>query len=252
MMRARIAACAVLVVLLPAAAVAQPPAEAVSVADESATATQPALAALARRRITELFNSAEFKHTDKTTGIRLRHRDDPQKPPPWMSGLLDLMVKATRFLAGLGEVVLWALVVVLTVVIVVLRGTWLPYLCRGQRGGQGTQAVAGVDQAQIPASLPEDIPGSAMARWHEGRHAEALSVLYRGALRVASERLKVPFAPGATEGEALHAVTAAQPPLHDYFQQLTAAWVGIAYAGRDPPDIETLVAGYRRQLEAGP
>jgi hypothetical protein len=240
---ARIVLCATLIVMLPAM-VGQPRAEAVPAEDK------PAAAALAKQRITEVFKSAEFKHTETTTGIRLRKRDDPQKPPQWMTELLDTMVKVTKFLAGLGEVVLWALVLALIVVIIILRRTWLPYIGRGRRPRQGMQeeAVASVDQVLTQVSLPEDIPGTALARWHEGRHAEALSVLYRGALKVATDRLKVPLAAGATENEALHAVTAAQPSLHDYFKQLTSVWVALAYAGRDPLEIETLVAGYRRHL----
>ena len=242
---ARIVLGAALVVMLPAM-LGQPRAEAVPAADK------PPVAALAKQRITEVFKSEEFKHSEKTTGIRLRKSDDPQKPPQWMKELLDTMIKVTKFLAGLGEVVLWALVLALIVMIIALHRTWLPYFGRGQRPRQGQREASNVDQALAQMSLPEDIPGTAMAHWREGRHAEALSVLYRGALQVATDRLKVPLAAGATEKEALHAVTAAQPSLHDYFKQLTSVWVALAYAGRDPLEIETLVAGYRRHLEATP
>jgi hypothetical protein len=248
---ARLVACAVLLVLL-SAAVVQPRAEAVSGESKSAAAAKPPPAALAKQRISEVFKSEEFKHTEKTTGIRLKKRDVAQKPPQWVTELLETMVKVTKFLAGLGEVLLWALALALIVLIIVLRRTWLPYFGRGRLPRQGPQEATSVGQALPEASLPEDIPGTALARWREGRHAEALSVLYRGALQVAADRLHVPLAAGATEKEALHAVTAAQPSLHDYFKQLTAAWVGLAYAGRDPPEIETLVAGYRRHLEATP
>jgi hypothetical protein len=250
-MLARIVACAVLIAMLPTA-VAQSPAETVPVEDKPAAAAKPPLAALAKQRITEVFTGEEFKHTGKSTGIRPRKRDATQKSPEWVTALLDTIVKAAKFLAGLGEVVLWALVLALIVLIIVLRGRWLPYFGRGRRSRQGRQGASNVDQALPEVSLPEDIPGTASARWREGRHAEALSVLYRGALQVVAERLHVPLTAGATEEEALRAVTAGQPNLHDYFKQLTAAWVGLAYAGRDPPEIETLVAGYRRHLEATP
>ena len=238
----RIVLSVALIGLLPAM-VGQSPAEAVPPAEN-----RPAAAALAKQRITEVFQAPEFKHTEKSTRIRLRKPDDPQKPPSWMAQLVDSMIKVTKFVAGLGEVLLWALVLALIVAIIALRRTWLPYFGRGQQPPEGPQEAGNVDQALPKASLPEDIPGTALARWREGRHAEALSVLYCGALQVVADRLKVPLAAGATEKEALRAVTAAQPSLHDYFQQLTSAWMGLAYAGRDPPEIETLVAGYRRHL----
>lgn len=244
---ARTVACTSLAVML-LVATAQLPAETVPADDKSATAAKPPLAALAKQRITEVFTGEEFKHTETTTGIRLRKRDAEQKSPEWMAELLDSIVKAAKFLAGLGEVVLWALVLALIVLIIVLRKTWLPYFGRAERTRQGPLEASNVAQALPEMRLPEDIPGSALARWREGRHAEALSVLYRGALQVATDRLKVPLAAGATENEALHAVTAAQPGLHDYFKQLTSVWVALAYAGRDPLEIETLVAGYRRHL----
>jgi hypothetical protein len=238
---ARIVLGAALMVLLPAL-VGQARGEAVP------SENKPVAAALAKQRISEVFQGAEFKHTEKSTGIRLRKPDDPQKLPSWIAELIDSLIKVTKFLAGLGEVLLWALVLALIVVIIALRRTWLPYFGRGERPQKSPQEAGNADQALPKSSLPEDIPGTALARWREGRHAEALSVLYRGALQVLADRLKVPLSAGATENEALHAVTAAQPSLHDYFQQLTSAWTGLAYAGRDLPEIETLVAGYRRHL----
>ncbi|MGH2821489.1 MAG: DUF4129 domain-containing protein, partial [Thermoleophilaceae bacterium] len=106
--------------------------------------------------------------------------------------------------------------------------------------------------------LPDDIPSLALSLWRAGRHAEALGLLYRGAIARAHERFDLRLPPGATEGEVLRAVAPAAPAALDYFTALTRTWMAFAYAHRtpeaiapeiEPLEIEALTEGFRRHLE---
>lgn len=102
----------------------------------------------------------------------------------------------------------------------------------------GPQAVAGLDVR--PESLPADPLGTARTWWEEGRHREALSLLYRAALSWLIHQGGVEIEAGDTEGECTRrvAATADTAGLSAYFQQLTRAWLGIAYA-QSPPTAAT-------------
>ena len=102
----------------------------------------------------------------------------------------------------------------------------------------GPKAVAGLDVR--PESLPADPLGTARSWWNEGRHRDALSLLYRAALSWLIHQGGVEIESGDTEGECTRRVTANQSTasLGPYFQQLTRAWLGIAYA-QSPPSTAT-------------
>ena len=102
----------------------------------------------------------------------------------------------------------------------------------------GPQAVAGLDVR--PESLPADPLGTARSWWNEGRHREALSLLYRAALSWLIHQGGVEIEAGDTEGECTRrvAATANTASLGVYFQQLTRAWLGLAYA-QSPPSAAT-------------
>lgn len=102
----------------------------------------------------------------------------------------------------------------------------------------GPQAVAGLDVR--PESLPSDPLGTARSWWTEGRHREALSLLYRAALSWLIHQGGVEIEAGDTEGECTRrvAATTSTANLSAYFQQLTRAWLGIAYA-QSPPSAAT-------------
>jgi hypothetical protein len=100
------------------------------------------------------------------------------------------------------------------------------------------KAVAGLDVR--PESLPADPLGTARSWWAEGRHREALSLLYRAALSWLIHQGGVEIEAGDTEGECTRrvAATPGTAALSAYFQQLTRAWLGIAYA-QSPPSAAT-------------
>ena len=112
-----------------------------------------------------------------------------------------------------------------------MRRDWLPLAA-------GPRAVAGLDVR--PESLPADPLETARSWWNEGLHREALSLLYRGALSWLIHQGGVEIEAGDTEGECTRrvAATPGTAKLGAYFQQLTRAWLGLAYA-QTPPSAAT-------------
>lgn len=99
------------------------------------------------------------------------------------------------------------------------------------------------EQIRLPAiladmgELPADVAGTAWRWWREGRHAEALGLLYRAALLDLVKLRGVALAEGDTESDCLSAARPTLPPASwSYLSVLTAAWQATAYAHRLPED----------------
>ncbi|WAC17996.1 hypothetical protein OVA24_12180 [Luteolibacter sp. SL250] len=88
-------------------------------------------------------------------------------------------------------------------------------------------------------SLPKDIPTAAWALWTAGRRHEALALLYRGTISKVIDVARVEIQESDTEGDCLRRVEDAGSSAHpDYFKGLTGAWMRLAYAAQDPPEME--------------
>ncbi|MGQ0594611.1 MAG: DUF4129 domain-containing protein [Gammaproteobacteria bacterium] len=212
----------------------------------------PAFAAEARSKIATVLAAEDFGHTETTTRLRARKPDPDEKQADWLAGLRGFFRRVAKILAGIGEVLLWVGAALTVFAIAYYRERWLPYLGLLRRV-PAAPPVSRVAQLTLAGRLPDDISSAAMALWRAGRHPEALGLLYRGALARAHERFDLRLPPGATEGEALRAVTHAAPAALDYFTALTGAWMALAYARRTPEaivlEIEPLAEGFRRHLE---
>jgi len=99
------------------------------------------------------------------------------------------------------------------------------------------RVVMGMEVTSI--SLPDDVPTAAWALWQEGKHQEALALLYRGSISRVIELARVEIHESDTEGDCLRRVQTAGPVAHpDYFRGITGAWIRLAYAGVSPADAE--------------
>ena len=88
-------------------------------------------------------------------------------------------------------------------------------------------------------SLPDDVPTAAWSLWQQGRHQEALALLYRGAISRVIELARVEIQESDTEGDCMRRVETAGNTAHpDYFRGITAVWIRLAYAGVSPADSE--------------
>ena len=215
--------------------------------------TAPAFAAEARSRIATVLAAEEFGHTETTTSLRVRKPESDQAEGGWMAGLYGFLRRGAKVLAAIGETLLWVGAALAIFLIVYYRGRWLPFLGRLRWVSKTPPASREVRLTSAGRPLPDDIPSAALALWQAGRHAEALGLLYRGAIARAHERFDLRLPLGATEGEALRAIAHAAPAAGAYFAALTAAWMALAYARRAPeaiaPEIEPLAEGFRRHLE---
>ncbi len=96
--------------------------------------------------------------------------------------------------------------------------------------------------AVSPDTLPTDIPAAAWLLWQQGRHQEALGLLYRGSISRVIELGRVEIQESDTEGDCVRRVERAGPAVHpDYFRGITGMWTRLAYAGVSPADSEVQV-----------
>lgn len=90
-----------------------------------------------------------------------------------------------------------------------------------------------------PETLPADVPAAAWELWRQGRHQEALGLLYRGAISRVIELARVEIQESDTEGDCVRRVDLAGAAAHpDYFRGITGAWMHLAYGGRRPADVD--------------
>ena len=107
----------------------------------------------------------------------------------------------------------------------------------GKKLVPSARVVMGMDVS--PETLPKDVPTAAWALWQQGRHQEALGLLYRGAISRVIEPGRVEIHESDTEGDCVRRVEIAGAAVHpDYFRGLTGMWVRMAYAGISPADDE--------------
>lgn len=125
---------------------------------------------------------------------------------------------------------------------------WLVWINRHafiiRRIGDGKSEVSPMARVVMgmevsPETLPSDVPGTAWLLWRQGRHRDALGLLYRGAISRSIELGRVEIQESDTEGDCLRRVDLAGPAAYpEYFKGLTGAWIRLAYAGWSPADIE--------------
>ena len=119
------------------------------------------------------------------------------------------------------------------------------FLLRGRGAGEdriapSARVVLGMEVS--PDTLPADVPGTAWALWQQGRHQEALGLLYRGSISRVMELGRVEIHESDTEGDCLRRVEQAGAAVHpDYFKGITRVWTRLAYAGLRPADLEVQV-----------
>jgi hypothetical protein len=102
-------------------------------------------------------------------------------------------------------------------------------------GRKTIRTVAGMNVE--PEHLPRSLVETARRLWNEGRHQEALGLLYRGAISSLVSRQVVEIEEGDTELDCLRRVASKGEAAHaGYFRILTEAWISEAYARRTPDE----------------
>jgi hypothetical protein len=163
---------------------------------------------------------------------------------------LSWLAPIVRFVAESARVLLYvALAVGTAALLFALRGARLQ---RDREPAPLPRTFVGLDLD--PASLPEDVAGSARRLWRAGDRVGALSLLYRAALVKLGARGALEIPASATESECVRAVRKTQPePVASAFGALTSSWIRTRYAHEPPTDgeFEGLCARFAR-LDAPP
>jgi len=231
-----------LVLALPDAAQAQPP----------APQPPPALdRQAARADIQALLGQAPFHRREET----LRWRFGEPAQPSIGARPFDAAGLARR-LAGALEILLWATVGAGAALLAWRYRDWLAAfagrVAPSVRRPPPLPAAHSAPRPEPPA-LPADIAAEAERLWADAPD-QALALLYHGLLDHLREDYRLPLREADTEGEVLHRVRRLeQIELQRLAETLTLHWQNLAY-GRQPPPAELkepLLAAWRRQFGAG-
>jgi len=174
-------------------------------------------------------------------------KSPPPESPAWVVGLF-------QFLGQAASVLIWAA----GGVAVAVAAVWTYRLlkARAPKASVARSVTAShVGKLDIrPASLPEDVGGTALALLRAGRTRDALSLLYRGGLSRAVHRFGVTIEESFTEGEALRAVNARlDRPRAEYINDLVMLWQRTVYAGENagPDPVAALCTRFAPTLDGG-
>lgn len=197
-----------------------------------ALAESPVAPKMAKQYIAEILSQPEFKTTREEYRWHYIGESSPDTPPEPTSTASNFI----SFIAQLFELLLWILLAVGIILLIIYGSPWLKKL----------RPPANPDYTANPhlleeklAILPTDIPQQAWKLWQSDNAVLAISLLYRGALSVLTTRDELTIDESATESECLRLVKYKQPiELSAYFSILTSTWQNIAYAGRQPSNVE--------------
>lgn len=188
----------------------------------------------AKQAITTILASPEFE----------THRKEPrlkylgEKSTKFATESFHFNNFSIELIASLLEVLLWC-VLAIAIISFAFRGRkWL--------GGWHFAKPRQTDVTSPPqwrtknpqdSTHPDHLPEHAWQLWQAGQRAQALSLLYRGALMVLTTRDKLTVPASATEGDCLRLIQYSQSAeLRAYFSELTRYWQATAYAQCFPAD----------------
>jgi hypothetical protein len=198
-----------------------------------ATAISAATPSPEKRMIEDILKQPEFRQYEERNMWRpkTRAQAEPSQRAPlgtgWMA-FAGVLSEALRAVAWLTAIVFagWLLYHLAQ------RLGWFKALASG-RARYKPDVLFGLDLR--PESLPDDVAATARCLVAQGDYRAALSLLYRGALRVLVHERDLPLGQGDTEGDCVRQVARTAPAtLAAYFRRLVEAWGLLAYARRVP------------------
>lgn len=211
---------------------------------------EPLHAQSSKTLIKEVLAGEDFHKMVEDKGWRLKGREDNvegvEPLPDWFIYLVELYESLQDSLGFLADINLAQLLEILMWCFFLGLVGYLIYRYRSAIAGlldidssadqveeEVAQVLFGLDVRS--ESLPDDVPGEVLALWEQGKHREALGLLYRSSLSRLIHDHAMRFYDGHTEEECLVIVKRqAAPTLADYMQQLTRHWQRLAYAHREP------------------
>ncbi|MBB5943864.1 DUF4129 domain-containing protein [Xanthomonas sp. 3307] len=184
-----------------------------------------------------------------------RNPDEPPKPDDKKQDLTAFgqwIKAAAQAIAFVGKWGMWVLAGILVLVLLLTARHWLPWM-RGGGGRQRAPVAAAPEHTPVlaPQPLPDDVATVARRAWREGRHRDALALLYRASVATLCERADLVLPPSATEAQCLRAAQRLPDDTdRSLFARMVRVWQHAAYAGRLPEDgaFDALVDDLQRQF----
>ncbi|MET0549447.1 MAG: DUF4129 domain-containing protein [Xanthomonas sp.] len=182
-----------------------------------------------------------------------RNPDEPPKPDDKRdaSAFGKWIKAAAQAIAFVGKWGMWVLAGILLLVLLLTVRHWLPWM-RGVGRGRATRPAAPEHVPVLaPQPLPDDVATVARRAWREGRHRDALALLYRASVATLCERADLVLPPSATEAQCLRAAQRLPEDAdRSLFARMVRVWQHAAYAGRLPEDgaFDALVDDLQRQF----
>ena len=195
-----------------------------------------------RELIQSVLAGEAFHQQETKRGWRLKNitEEEPESTndswaADFLQWLYDWSNKLHPFQQGMAvvlEVLLWMILAIVVVYLLYFYrkhfASLLTVIHSGTPKPPAPDELAGMDVR--PESLPDDVPATAEALWHDGDHRAAMGLLYRASLSRLIHAFSVPLTCGHTEQECV-ALVAGLPDhtLHAYMRNLTTDWQRLAY-----------------------
>lgn len=176
--------------------------------------------------------------------------DNKDRKWAWLDGLMKVLTGIVAFLAEYG---LWLLVALLLSWLIWKSADWMPWMKDKMPAKRELDPISEKEVINLD-TLPGDLSNVVRKLWAQQPRA-ALALLYRGSVEKLSDRLGVPFPPGATEAECIRrSRRLAQPESEAIFQRVVRAWQAAAYAHRLPSsdEFESLLGEWSSRWETRP
>ena len=212
----------------------------------------------AQNLIGEVLGGDDFGRERTVRKWRFRDRGDEagaEKYPEWLIEFFEWWERSALRSSDFSDAAAWfklLLILLCAGLVVYLLHRYRAPLSRVGRGAARTPApevMFGLDVT--PQSLPADVPREVMQFWEQGRHREALGLLYRAALSRLIEAHEIEFRASYTEAECAALVQALGiDSLSAYFAQLTGVWRRLAYGHEVPASkiVRDLCRGWYSEL----
>ncbi|MXV08091.1 MULTISPECIES: DUF4129 domain-containing protein [unclassified Xanthomonas] len=183
-----------------------------------------------------------------------RNPDEPPKPDDKKQDLTAFgqwIKAAAQAIAFVGKWGMWVLAGILVLVLLLTARHWLPWMRGAGRRRAPVPAAPEHTPVLAPQPLPDDVATVARRAWREGRHRDALALLYRASVATLCERADLVLPPSATEAQCLRAAQRLPDDAdRSLFARMVRVWQHAAYAGRLPEDgaFDALVDDLQRQF----
>ncbi len=202
-----------------------------------------------------VYASEELQTTaTRETWQRIPDEEAEESPPEEeeTDTLRDFFRSVGEFISFLVEFSLWFLAVLVVAILVATYKRWVPYLTPLERTTSGRRRVVLATGEITAESLPDNVPSEVRGLWREGRHRDAMGLLYRASVFGAVERHGVRLPKSATEGSCMAAVRRQSSVGHAaYFGRVVAAWSWCAYGALVPQEsvVDALCNEWPQQYE---